>query len=68
MSISKITTILETHTDIELAILVGSPAEGRERADSDWDIAIQWQRESTNLENLAKTETLRRSFGDRIRH
>ena len=45
---------------MELAVLVGSQAEGRARPESDWDIAIQWKREMTLLDNLANTETLRR--------
>ncbi|MDT8384925.1 MAG: nucleotidyltransferase domain-containing protein [Gammaproteobacteria bacterium] len=51
---------LETQNELELAVLVGSQAEGRAGPDSDWDIAIQWQRDMPLLDNLAKTETLRR--------
>jgi predicted nucleotidyltransferase len=56
----KLQQVLEAQPDLELAVLVGSRAEGRARPDSDWDIAIQWERELTLLENLANTETLRR--------
>lgn len=55
-------TTLDTQTDLELAVLVGSRAEDREHPRSDWDIAIQWKRELTTLENLASTETLRRNI------
>ncbi len=59
MTISKICQILDRHAELELAVLVGSRAEKRARPGSDWDIAIQWKREITMLENLANTERLR---------
>ena len=59
MSTSKICRVLAKHRDLELAILVGSRAEGHARPESDWDIAIQWKRELSLLENLSSTETLR---------
>lgn len=51
---------LEGIEALELAILVGSRAENTARSNSDWDIAIQWKRELSTLENLGNTETLRR--------
>jgi len=62
MEISHIRQVLATQADLELAVLVGSRAEGRALPDSDWDIAIQWKREITMLDNLANTETLRRKL------
>jgi len=56
----KLQHVLEAQLDLELAVLVGSQAEGRAHPESDWDIALQWKRELTILENLANTETLRR--------
>lgn len=60
MIFAKLQHALEAQPDLELAVLVGSQAEGRARPESDWDIAIQWKREMTLLDNLANTETLRR--------
>ena len=60
MTIPKLRQILEAQADLELAVLVGSRAEGRALAESDWDIALQWKREVTMLGNLSNTETLRR--------
>ncbi len=60
MAFPKLQQVLETQSDLELAIFVGSRAEGCARPESDWDIAIQWQRGMSMLDNLAKTETLRR--------
>ncbi len=54
--------VLQTHTELEFAVLVGSRADGRAQPESDWDIAIQWKREISMLDNLANTETLRRNL------
>ena len=60
MVFPKLQQVLDTQPDIELAVLVGSQAEGCARPESDWDIAIQWKRGLSLLDSLAKTETLRR--------
>jgi len=61
-SFSTIQQVLQAQTGLELAVLVGSRADGRAHSKSDWDIAIQWKREITMLDNLANTETLRRKL------
>lgn len=48
--------------DLELAILVGSRATNKARPDSDWDIAIQWDRSLGFVEQLAATERLRKEL------
>ena len=62
MTILIIKKVLQKQPDIELAVLVGSQADGRAHPESDWDIAIQWKHEMTMLDNLANTETLRREL------
>ena len=62
MTTSTIQNVLEMQPELELAILVGSQANGRSHPESDWDIAIQWKREMTLIDNLASTETLRREI------
>ena len=62
MTISTIQQVLQAQAGLELAVLVGSRADGRAHSESDWDIAIQWKREMTMLDNLANTETLRRTL------
>ncbi len=62
MSIPAIRKILQAEPALELVILVGSRANGTARPDSDWDIAIQWQRDIPWQDNLANTETLRRKL------
>jgi len=62
MTTSIIQHVLEMQPELELAVLVGSQANGQARSESDWDIAIQWKREMTMLDNLSNTETLRREL------
>jgi predicted nucleotidyltransferase len=64
---TKICEVLTSYSDLELAVLVGSRTEGRARPDSDWDIAIQWKRKLSTLENLANTETLRHALAVSLR-
>lgn len=67
MVFPELQQVLDMQPDIELAILVGSQAEGRARPESDWDIAIQWKRDISLLDNLAKTEILRRLLATALR-
>lgn len=46
----------------ELAVLIGSRANGTSRPDSDWDFAIQWVRTMGFLQQLAATEQLRNTL------
>ncbi|MDZ4253426.1 MAG: nucleotidyltransferase domain-containing protein [Sulfuritalea sp.] len=47
---------------LELAVLVGSRADGRAHEGSDWDIAIQWPAALSLFDTLAHGETLRRDL------
>ncbi len=62
MTITAIKQVLQTQPELELAVLVGSQADGRAHADSDWDIAIQWNRQMSAMDSLVNTETLRRKL------
>lgn len=62
MTISAIKQVLQAQPELELAVLVGSQANGRAHAGSDWDVAIQWNRQMSTIDNLANTETLRRKL------
>ncbi len=62
MSFEILREVLKRYSGLELAVLVGSRADGRSGLESDWDIAIQWHRDLTFLENLAQSETLRREL------
>ena len=67
MGTTIIQNILETQLGLELAILVGSQANGRAHSESDWDIAIQWNHEMSFFDNLASTETLRRKIAQALK-
>lgn len=52
--------VLEGEPLLEFAVLIGSRVVDRSHSGSDWDIVIQWQRGISLLEQLGRTETLRR--------
>lgn len=62
----KLSAILATVPDLELAVLIGSHATGTASPDSDWDIAIQWTRGMGFLEQLAATENLRQKLAETL--
>ena len=57
---------LNDQADLELAILVGSRARADATQDSDWDIAIRWKKSVTPVQQLGKTETLRRILAKQL--
>ena len=67
MTTSIIQHILEIQPELELAVLVGSQANDQAHSESDWDIAIQWKRDMTMLDNLSNTETLRRELATALK-
>ena len=63
---NKLNDILATKPALELAILIGSRANDSARPDSDWDLAIQWDRALGFVEHLAATEELRKELSVRL--
>lgn len=61
-TLGKLRDLLAAEADLELAVLIGSRADGVVRPDSDWDFAIQWVRCSDLFVLLGRTETLRRKL------
>lgn len=57
---------LRDEPQLEFAVLVGSRALETARADSDWDIALQWAPQLDWLTVLGKTETLRRTLARQL--
>jgi len=55
----KIKKIFEDNSSLELAILIGSRTNNNATTDSDWDFAIQWQRDISQFKQLQITEELR---------
>lgn len=60
--LERLRAFLAGQPALELAILVGSRADGRAREGSDWDIAIQWPNGLSLFDTLARSETLRRDL------
>ena len=54
--ILKLQQAMNGEVDLELAVLVGSRVDGNVHEKSDWDIAIQWKRDLSTLDNLANTK------------
>lgn len=54
--------ILQAQPHLEFAVLVGSRATDTAHADSDWDIALQWNPQIDWLTVLSNTENLRREL------
>jgi predicted nucleotidyltransferase len=51
--------VLLKEMDLELAVLIGSRASGKALPDSDWDIAVRWQRGMSSMAMLSAMEMLR---------
>ena len=64
--LARLRTLLAAEPDLEFAVLVGSRATGTHTAASDWDIALQWRRDLDWMEQLGRTETLRRRLAEAL--
>jgi predicted nucleotidyltransferase len=65
-SLPGLQQILLAQPQLEFAVLVGSRASGTARANSDWDIALQWSPQLDWLTVLGLTETLRRTLAETL--
>lgn len=58
--IERLRACLQTCSEIEIAVLVGSRANGTSHAESDWDIAVLLMRASDSLiDELSRLERVR---------
>lgn len=57
---------LQDEPALEFAVLVGSRATGKNRVDSDWDVALQWSHQLDWLTVLGKTENLRHKLANQL--
>ena len=64
--INTLKQCLSQQTELELAILIGSQAQGKATEHSDWDFAIRWQQQLEPMQRLGKTETLRRLLAKQL--
>jgi uncharacterized protein len=58
--------LLTVEPDLEFAVLIGSRALATQTTGSDWDIALQWRKDMDWLEQLGRTETLRRALAEAL--
>ena len=63
---ARLRTLLPAEPDLEFAVLIGSRAAGMHTSASDWDIALQWRRDLDWMEQLGRTETLRRLLAEAL--
>ena len=64
--IEELSFILSSDPELELAVLIGSRADGTARPESDWDLAIQWLGPPPYMRCMALTERLRHRLADRL--
>ncbi|MBU3916408.1 nucleotidyltransferase domain-containing protein [bacterium] len=60
--IDTLKNCLDSEEKLELAVLVGSRATGTYHDNSDWDIAIRWDRDLDLMSKLSRTEVLRKKI------
>lgn len=58
--------LLQTIPELELAILIGSQASQTATDQSDWDIAVRWQKHIDGLAGLELSEALKQQIADAI--
>ena len=66
MNSAQALRIFDALPELELAVLIGSRATETAHPESDWDIAIQWDRTMDFIHQLAATELLRRTVADNL--
>lgn len=62
--LATIKNVLQSFPDLELSILVGSQAKGDATPESDWDIALRWNKNVGVLHALQQTELLKQKISD----
>ncbi len=65
-SVATLAPVLRQTPQLQFAVLVGSRATGKAHANSDWDIALQWNPTMDWMEQLGATETLRRQLAQAL--
>jgi predicted nucleotidyltransferase len=65
-SVQQICQVLEKQEYLEFAVLIGSQANGSAHAQSDWDIALRWQKDLPFLDVLRRTELLRQDIAQTL--
>lgn len=63
-TLATIKDVLQTFSDLELAVLIGSQAKDNATPESDWDIALRWNKNVGALHALQQTELLKQKISD----
>lgn len=63
-TLATIKDVLQTFPDLELSILIGSQAKKNAKPESDWDIALRWNKNMDGLNALHQTELLKQKISD----
>ena len=58
---------LKKEPGLELAVLIGSRSNSTNRTDSDWDIAIRWDRALDFITKLGRSEALRCKLANQMK-
>lgn len=61
-TIETLQTIFQAQAALEIAVLVGSRADGTAKDNSDWDIALRWTKQTAPVDQLMLTEKLRQEI------
>jgi len=64
--LDSLINFLQTIPDLELAVLVGSRAQGTATHQSDWDIAVRWGKQINGLARLEHLEIMKQQIADRM--
>ena len=67
MKVNDLKSVFSAIHGLELVVLVGSQSNGTAHADSDWDFAIQWNREMSFMDQLSTTEKLRKHIATSLK-
>lgn len=65
--VSLISNLFENREDIQIAVLIGSQANGTSTETSDWDLAILWSNTLDQWKQLSHTEQLRNSLSETLK-
>ena len=61
-TLDRMKAILQAQAGLELAVLVGSQANGTATAQSDWDIALRWRKDIAPMDQLLLGESLKQAI------
>lgn len=65
-TLGHLADVLTAFPGLDFAVLVGSRVNNTARPDSDWDIALQWQRTEPWMQTVGEQETLRRAIAETL--